>query len=368
MLILLSEFVFIFSDQETAFLIAHEFATDWTMIVFVCLRPETFHRTKKVSGALSGYHTKAFTISPPRIDDVILKRLAFAQKIAGGKIVLTVLKAKTSFSKLHSLIQSFIDSLERNYDLYAFIENISNGNIRRAIELIKKYFGSGHVDTEKILRIVEQHGNYIVPVHEILRSVIFGDNVYYFPNDSEIVNLFDVRNYNAKEHFLVPIILGQLTDYSINNRNSGFISISDLYSFVQGQGFVPSAIDSALNFMYAKGLFETSEKGNVLTTTNTTLMIRATSSAIYHLNYLANNFVYIDAIIVDVPIFDSTIRSKILNIFDIEKRIERAIVFTEYLDKVWMESKFQNTYFIWTQKSHEIKLEAEKIMSKLHRA
>ncbi len=66
------------------------------MIVFVCLRPETVHRTKKVSGALSGYHTKAFTIAPPRIDEVILKRLVFAQRIASGEIVLTVLKTKTS--------------------------------------------------------------------------------------------------------------------------------------------------------------------------------------------------------------------------------------------------------------------------------
>lgn len=354
-------------DQETAFLIAHEFATDWPMIVFVCLRPETFHRTKKISGALSGYHTKAFTISPPRINDVILKRLAFALKIANGEIVLSTLKSKTSFSKLHSLIQSFIDSLEHKKDLYTFIENISNGNIRKSIELIKKFFGSGHVDTEKILSFVEKQGTYTVPIHEILRSVIFGDSKYYSPTNSEIVNLFDVRNYDEKEHFIIPIILGLLTDYSMNNRNQGFLTINDLYSFVQRQGFLPSAIDSALNFMYAKGLFETSEKGNALSTANSSLMIRATSSAIYHLNYLSNNFTYIDAIIVDVPIFDDETRSKIFNDFDITQRMERAIVFTNYLDNIWTKNKFHNTHFIWTQKSHDIRTEVEKIKSKLNK-
>jgi hypothetical protein len=56
--------------QQTAFLISQEFAKHWPVIVFVALRPETFHRSIQI-GALSGYHPKAFTISPPRIDLVL---------------------------------------------------------------------------------------------------------------------------------------------------------------------------------------------------------------------------------------------------------------------------------------------------------
>jgi hypothetical protein len=144
------------TDQEIAFLISQEFATDWTVIVFVCFRPETFHSAKKKSGALSGYHTKAFTISPPRIDEVIKKRLAFSQKITSGQIALSSFDSKTTFSKLHTLIDVFQHSLNNNPKLFSFIENVSNGNIRTAIELIKKFLGSGHVDTRKIIYIVEQ--------------------------------------------------------------------------------------------------------------------------------------------------------------------------------------------------------------------
>ncbi|OEU55231.1 MAG: hypothetical protein BA868_00815 [Desulfobacterales bacterium C00003106] len=86
-------------DQEAAFLISQEFASTWPMIVFISLRPETFHRTKKESGALSGYHTKAFTIPPPRLDEVVRKRLEFAQKITSGEIALRVRKKiKCTFS------------------------------------------------------------------------------------------------------------------------------------------------------------------------------------------------------------------------------------------------------------------------------
>lgn len=354
-------------DQETAFLISQEFATDWPVIVFVCLRPETFHRTKKKEGALSGYHPKAFTIAPPRIDDVINKRLSFAQKITSGEVQLSRLQNKTSFSKLDILIQCFKDSLERTNGLFTFFENVSNGNIRKAIELLKKFFGSGHVDTEKILQIVETSGKYIIPVHEVLRSVIFGDNVHYSPYNSEIINLFDIRTNDPKDHFTISLILGLLHDYSLNNRNQGFVPIIEVYAYLQKLGYLPSAIDLALNFMYSKGLFETSEKGNALSTEKNALMVRATGTGIYHINHLINSFTYIDAIIVDVPIFEQSTRGQIANTYDISKRLDRAIIFADYLDSLWIKFSFDKTHFIWTQKSKELRHDIEEIKGKLNR-
>jgi hypothetical protein len=354
-------------DQETAFLIAQEFASDWPAVVFLCLRPETFHRTKQKSGALSGYHTKAFTIAPPRIDDVINRRLTFAQKITRGEISLSKLKIKTSFSKLDTLIQCLKDSLEHNADLYTFFENVSNGNIRKAIELIKKFFGSGHVDTEKIIKIIEDHDFYMVPVHEVLRGVIFGDNVHYSPYNSEIINLLDVRTNDAKDHFTISIILGVLNDYSINNRNQGFIQINDLYTYLQKLGYIPSTIDLALNFMYSKGLFETSEKGNNLNVEKDSIMIRATSSGVYHICHLLNSFTYIDAILVDVPIFDPKTKETLHNTFDINERLNRALIFADYLDSVWTKNSL-SSYFTWSQRSAELREDIQKIKVRLNRA
>lgn len=352
-------------DQETAFLVAQEFASDWPVIVFVCLRPETFHRTKKKEGALSGYHPKAFTIAPPRIDDVINKRLLFAQKITRGEIPLSKLKNATSFSKLDILIQCFIDSLATNRYLFTFFENVSNGNIRKAVVLIKKFFGSGHVNTEKIIDIIEKTGTYTIPVHEILRSVIYGDNEHYSPVNSEIINLFDVRTNEPKDHFTIPLILGLLHDFSINNRNEGFVSIKEIYGYMQKLGYLPNTIDLALNFMYSKELFETSEKGNYLNTDRVELMLRASGTGIYHLTYLSISFTYIDAIIIDVPIFDKALREKISNKFDIKGRLERAAIFSNYLDNIWDSENFTNTHFVWKQKSLELLADIERIKERV---
>jgi hypothetical protein len=353
------------SDQETAFLVAQEFASEWPMIVFISIRPETFHRTKKDTGALSGYHTKAFTIPPPRLDDVIRKRLEFAQKITNGDIQLSRLSNKTSFTKLNDLIEVFVISLDRNPALLTFLNNISNENIRNAVQLIKKFFGSGHVDMEKILDIYYTQGHYTIPLHELLRSVIFSDNIHFAPTNSEIVNLFECRHHNDNEYFIILFLVSILDDYSKNSRNDGFVSISEIYSYLQGLGYTSTQIDSVLNFAYSKKLFETSHKGGSLDFNNIGLKIRATNLAIYHLRFLVNSFTYVDAIIVDTPIFNKDIQAQIVNNMEIYGRIERVEIFKNYLDSIWDEKKMNSNHFNWPKISNELKIDIDKIKGKL---
>lgn len=316
-------------------------------------------------GALSGYHTKAFTIPPPRLDEVVRKRLEFAQKITSGEIALSYLKAQANFSKLHQLIEVFLYSLDTNRELLTFLNNTSNENIRKAIEIIKKFFGSGHVDMEKILDIYNDSGKYLIPLHELLRSVIFSDNIHFSPTNTEIINVFDVRHYNSNEHFILLLLIGILDDYSKNSRNNGFVSIPETYSYLQGIGFTPPQIDSVLDFAYAKKMFEISQKGDKLDTEIQELQIRATNLAIYHLHFLIKSFTYIDAIIVDTPIIDSTYRGNISNTMNIKNRIDRAIIFKEYLDKQWEKSNITSNYFNWQQFSGELFYDIEKIARRI---
>jgi GTPase SAR1 family protein len=354
-------------DQESAFLIAQEFSSDWPMIVFISIRPETFHRTKRESGALSGYHTKAFTIPPPRIDDVIKKRLAFAQKITSGEISLTKLGSNTRFSKLHTLIDAFLYSVEVNANLLTFLNNVSNENIRKAIELVKKFFGSGHVDMEKIITIFDEEGRYNIPLHELLRSVIYGDNIHYSPSSSDIVNVFDIRHPKPNDHFILLIFISLLDDYSKNSRNHGFVSVEDVYTYMQGLGFNSDQIDSAMNFAYLHKLFETSQKGDQLDAQNAQLLVRATNSGIYHLRFLIQSFTYIDSIIVDTPILEDSYKDQINDEMSIEKRLVRATAFKKYLDDQWQKSKLESVYFSWIDYSSELQCDIERISARIEK-
>jgi GTPase SAR1 family protein len=336
------------SDQETAFLISQEFASEWAVIVFLSLRPETFHRAKKSTGALSGYHTKAFTIAPPKIEDVITKRLLFAQKIARGETPVSTLNFDVTFSKLDTLIEVLLDSLDYNKGLYELIDNISNGNIRKSIEMIKDFFGSGHIDTEKMVSV----NKYIVSVHEFLRAVIYGDNIYYNPNSSLIVNMFDVRYHDPKEHFIIPVLLGVLRSFSLSSRNDGFVDVATVYSIVQGFAFNPDQVDSAIDTAYSKGMLETSEKGSRLSH-DAPIKLRITTLGAYHILRLPSMFVYIDAVVVDTPLFgrDTGWNRTAFNMAD---RIDRAKKFKEYLDSQWEQVSSNGNYFDWKAESEAL--------------
>lgn len=68
-----------FDTQQRAFVISQELAKEWNSLVFISVRPQTFFKSKS-SGALTAYPHKVFTIAPPRIDQVLDKRLQLLSK------------------------------------------------------------------------------------------------------------------------------------------------------------------------------------------------------------------------------------------------------------------------------------------------
>lgn len=353
------------SIQQQTFLMAQEFAAHWPATVFVALRPETFYRSTKV-GALSGYHAKAFTIAPPRVDVVIKKRLNFALKLTGGEIPIQAL-TETTLVRLRSLdgiIRVFLHSLDCNLSLMEFIDNVSAGNIRLALDLIRNFFGSGHVDTGKIVDIYEREGRYNVPLHEFLRAVIYGDTRHYDPERSPIANIFAVSSPDTKEHFLLPLIIGFLALAKDATAEGGFIDTTRVYERIQGLGFTPDQIDTAILRGYRYKLVETSarripERGQAMPEA-----LRATTVGVYHISKLARMFTYVDAMVVDTSIVDPDARSQIRDAQSIGSRLDRAIRFCEYLDSQWVGLLQERDVLDWFGISRDLKIDIDNIRSR----
>ena len=321
--------------QELAFLIAQELAESWPMMVFLALRPETFHRSKRV-GTLTGYHAKAFTIAPPRIDLVIKKRIAFALKITSGEIpVASLERTGIKLEKLPVIFRVLLQSLNDNERLMESIENVSSGNVRLALDLIKAFIGSGHVDTQKILDCVAEQGGYLIPLHEFLRSVMFGDSEYYDPRTSPIANLFDISTLDGKEHFLLPLTIGILHNLTGADAKDGYIETGEIYERLQGLGFTPDQIDSAIARGYEKRLIETGARRLPEPGGRIPPALRATPTGVYEIERLAGEFSYLDAVVVDTPILDSSVRSSIGDVNGFNQRLDRAEKFVRYLDRQW---------------------------------
>ena len=337
--------------QQQAFLIAQELAEHWPITVFVALRPETFYRSVR-TGALTGYHPKAFTIPPPRVNQVIEKRLQFALQITGGKMSLTQLPTfEFQLEKLTSIIKVFLNSIQRDDSLRECIDNISGGNVRLALNLVSQFFGSGHVNTEKIVRLYEQLGKYHVPLHEFLRAVIYGDSIYFAPGKSPITNIFDVAHSGSNEHFGLPMLLGLLSTAQNSNEN-GFVETTDLYNQLQGLGFIPDQIDSlVLRGHRGKLIDVTSRVTPLASDVPTPRAFRISSVGAYHIKRLCHSFTYIDAIIIDTPVFDPNVRSRITADGILSRRLEQVDEFRAYLDQQWRIFDGIETTFNWPEVS-----------------
>jgi GTPase SAR1 family protein len=322
------------TDQQAAFLIASEIANRIEIPVFVTIRPETYHRSMKY-GALSGYHPRAFTVSPPRIDDVIKKRLLYSLKIANGDVQVGLDTSRMKLEKIKTLIEVMLHSFEQNQELMNMVENLSGGNVRQAINLINNFFGSPHVDTEKILRHHNNPTPYSIPFHEFFKSIIYGDHIYYFPKDSVIVNLLSVASRDEKEHFLMPLFLTILKDRH-QSTPEGYIEFSELFTGLESLGFTSEQIEQTAKNAYSKNLIEITPKGDEIGNDLTPTSARITTIGNFHIEVILRRFAYMDAIIPDTTILDQGVQKTIEEErADIAGRIEKARVFLSYLRSKW---------------------------------
>jgi hypothetical protein len=333
--------------QERVFMIGQSMADKWPVTVFISIRPQTFYRSR-ISGTLDAYHPRAFTIGPPRVDEVVIKRLRYGISLLDRGIQVGFqgpILVKVESLKNYLVVLAY--SFSNNQYLNEFLDNMSGGNIRLALEFVRAFIGSGHVNTEKILSIYRDTGTYLVPPHEFLRAITYGDHEHYSPAASEILNLFDISTADGKEHFLSPILLAQLDRWAQHSTTDGFVSVSDIYTYLQSLGFNPSQIDWAIERLVHRNLIESATKSRESGLYKSTSHYRVTSVGAYYAKRLITQFQYVDAMVVDTPIVDVDMRAEIANVYNIADRLLRAKAFCEYLDSQWSPLEGRQLAFAW---------------------
>ncbi|MZG45534.1 hypothetical protein F6X34_22200 [Dickeya dianthicola] len=342
-----------FDTQQRAFVISQELAKEWNSLVFISVRPQTFFKSKS-SGALTAYPHKVFTISPPRIDQVLDKRLQFALEMSEGKIPLEQAEfVRIHIDNLSIFIKVLLDSLRKNKALGEFIENITGGNVRQALSFITGFIGSPNVEAEKIIHTYEKEGRYQIPVHEFSKQALLGDFSHFDPNTSLAMNMFDISIADESEHFLVPLIVAFLSEKSEIQDRDGFCETRKIIEEMQNLGFIPKQTENALRKSTNKKLIETSQRftfeedetgliGDMPT------KFRTTSIGQYHLKRWISDFAYLDAMLFDTPIFNPEIVNSMrtsCESFNIEDRYNRTNAFKIYLSTTWNKIINKPNYF-----------------------
>lgn len=343
-----------YETQQNAFLVAQELAAGGSALVFIALRPSTFYESKK-RGALSGYQNKVFSITPPPADEVVQRRLQFAIRVAEGKQRLEALESiRFRLGGIVLFLRAALRSIRSNEEVKEFLGNITGGNVRSVIELISSFFGSPNVEAEKIIRIEEETGNYIVPLHELTKHALLGEYSYYNPQSSLYAcNVFDVSTSDPREHFLKPLLVSFLYSNSGIKNRDGYVSGEAIISEMHKFGFSGEQTQNSLRKLARNRLIETP----VLHYRETivpdfeqpeTFHYRVTSVGLYHIRKWFCSFSFLDAVSIDTPIFEALYRDKIVSLassFNIADRHRKALAFREYLESQWLSADIGAPYF-----------------------
>jgi len=342
--------------QQKAFIISQSIAQHWNAIVFLAVRPNTFHQSKR-SGSLSAYPNKVFYIMPPRPELVLERRLIFALNMAEGRMQIDALSGVSlNLSDIALFFKALLFSLRKNPQVSEFLSNITGGNVRSMIDFVTKFIGSPNVDSDKIIKIMKEAGEYVIPLHEFSKAALLGDYSHYDPRSSMAMNIIDVRYPDRREHFLCSLILGFLDYDAFHGAGDGFVSSKALVSELQTHGFAVEQIESALRRLTNKKLIETSQRVTFEESTGAELLgdlpesFRITTVGAYHLSRWSGTFAYLDAMVFDTPIFDNpTLTQCMENIesFDIDLRYKRALALKCYLDETWSALGLSVPYFNW---------------------
>lgn len=345
-----------FADQQEAFLAAQEIAANWSALVYISLRPQTFHASKQ-RGTLSAYANRVFTITPPPPDDLLIKRLTFALRIAEGQVHPEALeKISLNLESITTVLRILVRSIHSNGEIRRFIANITGGNMRQLIELFTMFIGSPNVDFDNMIQIEERTGNYIIPLHEFSKHALLGEYAHYSPSSSLAGNLFDVTSNDPREHFLSAILLSFLMNPGAHRDSDGFISTARIIAEMQAHQYLPSQIRNHLEYLIAKKLIEGMGRASERTTEIAVEQqlsegYRITSVGAYHLVGWLGTFAYLDAMSFDTPIFSEQswdIMAAVANSFNITDRLRRTNEFLHYLTALWHASGLNAAYFDWS--------------------
>jgi hypothetical protein len=339
--------------QEAAFLRASAIARDWEPLLFICLRPGTFQRSR-ANGVLDAVAPRIITVSPPRTDAMLRRRFTYAAQLAatGAELASSAASARdtppgetSDLLKAKQFFEICEESFHRNKELADLFTAVSNANARSILHYVQQVIRSGHLNTQKIFAIAAEQGSYTIATHEALRALLYADHNHYDPSTSLFLNLFDIEHADPREHFSRFLMLDYFARAASGDNLRGYRQCDSVHSYLHSLAYTGPHINATLHSLYDRKCLE----GRVLDVPfdEAGTELRITALGRYHITALVRTFVYLDAVVVDTPILDAQVRRGIADVTELRPRLSRARAFLRYLNQSAQELHDGNAIALW---------------------
>lgn len=346
------------TTQNDIFLLAQKMSDRLCCNTLISMREESYWKNRD-SGPLSAFHTVAYHVQAPRLEQVLSKRFQYAKSLVeSGEYSDRLVDGVTSaelVSVLDRIQQTMLGSDSSYIDL---VSAIAPRDTRRALDDVASFIVSGHTNLNAILRDLRKNvpSGLMVPFHEFLNSVVLRDHEAFIEDKSGIINLYGVSGSIDASNGNRLAVLGRiLSGKNISSDlGSGYVLIENLISDMKSVGILEETTLEVLSLLNAKRLVET--ETTIKESFEKSHYVRATSAGEYYIENLGVSFGYLDIVVSSTPIADgeafksmSSIRhdmsklnsdSVVDRLKRVKLRVKLVRVFVEYLSKQINESKF----------------------------
>lgn len=310
--------------------------------VIVSIRDTTFINHKNES-IFNAYELRKFWIDPPPFREVLSKRLKFAGSVLKDK------KGTVTFQNMPlqvldlSIFFDIASSTLLHGSSARFIESIADGNIRKGLNLVSNFLTSAHIQADRSLY------NYLsggvlkdLPFHEVYKGCVLGPWKYYKEERAEVINIFN-SGYSKSLLFLRAHILNLLYRRAMDKSTieTKLTTIVETFSKFGASEF---QIFNCLNYLIKNNLIRDINSREI----DIESSIYIATAGAYYISYLANNFEYLESVMIETPIFNEEVWSQLyLNneevrlenniVAKVIKRTHRMRTFFSYLEEVERE-------------------------------
>lgn len=333
--------------QKSIYLYSRTLESYLNCLIVVALREEWYWHFGQVGGPLSAYHDVVYHIPAPRVRNVLERRIDYALELLEKYHIPRAyadlgenfqLEAKHLIKYLRIFKSAFVN----NDDVTIFYECLSNGNVRRGLDAFLGFLRSGHTHADEYLKAIVSDGTYVLKFHQVFKSISRERYFYYSSNRSIIPNVF-----NPLEG-----IDGLQVSYFVRIYLLNYLARESVTESPQGRGYVPMI---QMNYILGKlGLDEVLIKQLIVSFFDKNLIepdaklssdyekwkyLRITAFGLYIIRNMTHRFPYLEAIMLDTPIKNIEILTRITGLYlegkkpSLHQRVLCVKDFVKYLQK-----------------------------------
>ncbi len=222
-------------------------------------------------------------------------------------------------------------------------------NMRHALDMFNDFLVSGNTNVRELFSVPGT--GYQIALHQFLKSIILGEHRYYRSERSHVINLYDFDPTIGGSHFHALRLLSFLAarkDAS-SPMGRGYVDLNRLFLAAEEVAIRRTVVRDTLLRLSEFRLIEYDNYSRK--DIDGAAYVTITPAGLYYVTELFDDFVYLDAVLVDTPIFDDGLVRHFkatIGRFDLPTRVERVGRFINYLRSAERIEHQENPQFAGT--------------------